>query len=464
MLILIKILLFCMILLTSIVAHSSETAILFFDFNNSFNEVEAAKKAAKKRGEKIFVYPTKESEKPFDMGQIKKVLENLNNKNIEISSIVFSGHHTGSRGYYGEFGSMKPKEFRKKLAAYPNIRNSIRSIFGAGCHTMTKSQAKKWVNYFGNLESCMGYMKIGPGNLTASAGQNIYDFLVKEEQISKLNSIDRIFSSSTSILTYPKATSSAIWSSSNQSYCDVYGDSATLKNCELIENLVKKSFLTLRSKIIGSTISNSSGNLAIFGTLDNDTSLKEVEIGEFKTIETLSIEELELDTMELRNKLLSDCPNSEVANQITFQDIQDLKNTRDVLKNHSLHFSGAIASIEKLGLEYPGDYSDLDDYEIFYEEAELLLKKRKNKANKDSQVLKDSWGGFWNSVSDDHQSKVRSELLKVSKAKALESIVQFMKKQIVDGECITKDWTQDYKGVPSKQLFNKMKSNPKYCA
>ena len=459
----IKLLLFCVILISNITANASETAILFFDFNNSFTEVKAAKKAAKMRGEKIFVYPTKDSEKPFDMDQIKKVLNNLNNEKIQISSIVFSGHHTYGSGYYGEFGEMQPEEFRKELAKFPNIRNSIRSIFGAGCHTMTETQAQRWINYFGNLESCMGYMDIGPGNLTSSAGQNIYDFLVKEEQISNLNSSDRIFSSSAAILTYPKATSSALWTKKNQSFCDAYGSSAILKNCDLIESLVRKSYLTLRSRILGSSISESPRNLEIFGTLQNDSSLIKLSSGQYKTKNSLSVQELENDTMELRNQLLSSCPNSEVANLITYQDIQDLKDSRDVLRNHSLYFSSTIASLKALGINYPGKYSDIDDYESFYKKAELLLKDRRIKAEKNAQTLKESWGGFWNSVSDDHQSKVKAELDKVSKAKVLETVVKFMKKQVIDGECVTEDWTKNYNGKPSQHLFTKMRSNPNYC-
>ncbi len=206
-------------------AFGQESAIVFIDLNNSFNEVKAARKAAKERGEKFFVFPSSDEEKPFKAEQFAKALKELNDQKILITSLVVSGHHTQYSGYYGEnhTNAIHDDELRAELKKFPRLRDSIRSFFGAGCHSMTKSQTQKWVNYFGNLEACYGYMDIGPGNQAAAAGQNIYDFLIKEDQLANYNSIDRIFKVGSPVLTYPMATASAMWTRASGTYCDVRG-------------------------------------------------------------------------------------------------------------------------------------------------------------------------------------------------------------------------------------------------
>lgn len=457
--------LFLGLILFPILASAQETAIVFIDLNNSFNEVKAARKAAQARGEKFYVFPSSDAEKPYKAAQFRKSLEKLSTEGVEITSLVVSGHHTQYSGYYGEdhTNAIHPDELREELKRFPKIRNSIRSFFGAGCHSMTKSQTQKWINYFGNLEACYGYMDIGPGNQASSAGQNIYDFLVKEAELANYNTLDRIFKSASPVLTYPYATASAMWTKSSGTYCDVKGSKQEMTNCLILEGVMEKLYALFRAKLLNASLYNSTKNIQLFGSLKEEQQLEEVRPGKFKVKGSVSAEELEVQTLDMRNQLQALCSDSPLVAQISYEDLENLKVSADLIRNHKLYFSQTIKELEKYGVRYPNDGADFEDYEKFIKKAYKTIDAEAKKRERNAKELKDSWYGFWRTVSSEHQNKIQAEERKFTKADALRSVVGFMEKQLIDRGCVTEDWKKDYKGVKSRSLIKEMSQNIRYC-
>ncbi len=454
------------LLTLNVFAQSKKTAIVFIDLNNSFNEVKAAKKAAALRGEEIYVFPTTEAEKPYKAEQFRKSLKSLNDKGVEISSLIMSGHHTYSNGYYGEeyTNKLHPNEISEELAKFPKLRNSIRSFFGAGCHSLTKPQAQRWAEYFENLEVCGGYMNIGPGNQAAAAGQNIFDFLVKEDKVAKINSVDQLLK--TDIFKYGNMTAIAtlvISKESGATYCNIDGEVSKLTSCSIQEDMLSAKFLTLRAATFDSYVQETSTMKKAYGSLKTSPSFQEIKPGLFKVKSSILPEELEQDTIVLLDALEDNCPDSELLNQITYNDVYSLRDTAAVVKNHKLYFEQAFKEIEALGVYAPREGANPSEYPVYYKMALKALKEEMKKSKKLSEELKGSWGGFWNSVSSDHQKKVKAQEDKFTKAEALKGIISFMKKQVVDRECLTYEWTQDYAGKKSQDLIKDMMTNKNHC-
>lgn len=77
--------------------------ILFIDLNNSPKEIEAAKKAAYARGEKVIVLTSSKKTPFIDDKNISSLLTDLKKKNVKLSSVVISGHD-GNGEFHGAFG------------------------------------------------------------------------------------------------------------------------------------------------------------------------------------------------------------------------------------------------------------------------------------------------------------------------------------------------------------------------
>lgn len=458
--------LFALLVVFNAYAQKKQTVVVFIDLNNSYNEVEAARKAAAIRGEKLFVFPTTDAEKPYKKEQFRKSLQLLSDQNLEISSLVVSGHHTYYSGYYGENHTnvLYPDDIASELSKFPKLRNSIRSFFGAGCHSLTKPQAQRWIDYFKNLEVCGGYMDIGPGNQAAAAGQNIFDFLVKEDQVAKINSVSKLYD--TGVFTYGSMTALAtvaINKESGATYCSIEGSKEQMFSCPIREDLLSSKFTILKAAILGTYVQETSLIKENIGSLKDSQSFEEIAPGLFKVTSKMDVDDIYNETIQLRNDLEMNCPESKLLEHLSNNDIYTLRDTAAVIKNHQLYFSESIKELEKLGIPYPKEGASLFEYQTFFNESMNTLDSQMKSSKDLARELRDSWGGFWNAVSSDHQSKVKKADQAFTKAEALKGVVAFMKKQVVDRECLTSGWTQDYQGKKSSTLISEMTNNPNYC-
>ncbi len=161
--------------------------ILFLDLNNSSKEIEAAKKAAKQRGEKLIVFPDKPIGFSTDIDQdLNQKLTELKSKNQQskISAMIISGHD-GNGHFTGSNGSMSYSAFTNILGSHPELKESVKSLYLWGCYTATPgSIINNWKPTFKNLDVIIGYDGSAPANDKLAGHNYLTDALVKEKRMT----------------------------------------------------------------------------------------------------------------------------------------------------------------------------------------------------------------------------------------------------------------------------------------
>lgn len=212
--------------------------ILFVDLNNSFKEVEAAKRAAEKRGEKLIVLPaipaetqkkiqsiennlrtienkmeklgcadtnSKDCEKLYDEGtelgekkraffksyrltgkELGQALKSIENKKSQLSSVVFSGHD-GNGMFMGELGGFKEAEIAKAFSQVPQLKKGVRSVMLWGCYTANMGALNHWwKKSFPDAEVIAGFDGVAPSGLREGSSNYLEDVLVKEKEMTAI--------------------------------------------------------------------------------------------------------------------------------------------------------------------------------------------------------------------------------------------------------------------------------------
>jgi hypothetical protein len=456
----------------SLLAQDKKNIILFLDMNNSKSEVEAARKAAIKRGEELVVLPRNDNEKPFNKVLLKKFFAEINSQNRIISSVVFSGHHTANSGYYGtgsnNFGVIHPDDFRNELNHYPKLKNGIRSIFGAGCHSMTQTQVQNWVNYFPELEACYGYMDYGPLAATSSAPQNIYDFLTKEQQITQMTDLHRIFNTNSAILTYPTANHSAVWTTNGEGlYCDVKGNKVTMINCNYQEKLLQENYTLFKAAVNESIIPKDKTHELIFGELNHHPKLvavkKQNQIIGFKPISKLDKNQTINDMLEIKQKLNTYCQDSKLKNFINHDQLIAMLNYKNIIANHALYYPEVLNALKIGGLTYPSSSSKRDEVLTYFHKTDGILEHRIKKAQAEQKELENAWGGFWKNNSSDHRKKIEDKKTLIKNYQSLKRLLNTFHHQFETGECLPMLWLNQTSAKPNQALLQELRSGKGMC-
>lgn len=221
----------------SVQAHAD---ILFLDLNGNPKEIEAAKAAASKRGEKVIVIPevtkelaTRQSEllaktqkaneeylrkgcsransdsptcagvgkalneamaKENDFRQknqlnaetLNKALKDLKNKGANLSSLIVSGHD-GNGHFGGTYGDLTDKDLAGAFQSNAPVGDGIRSLALWGCYTANLSSLSLyWKKAFPQVEVVVGFDKKGPLGNSPSNWALLKDFLSKDKELSQI--------------------------------------------------------------------------------------------------------------------------------------------------------------------------------------------------------------------------------------------------------------------------------------
>ncbi len=129
--------------------------------------------------------------------------------------------------------------------------------------------------------------------------------------------------------------------------------------------------------------------------MDQSDVLKKIGPGKYKIKDSMDLETLEANANETLNQLMGLCSDSHLVNQITFEDIEKLKHSKDLIRNHKLYFSRAIKEIEELGIAYPEPGDRYEAFESYYRRAKNIIRSHYAKKTEKVKELNDSWGGFW---------------------------------------------------------------------
>ncbi|QLY25314.1 hypothetical protein [Bdellovibrio sp. KM01] len=232
-------------LLAAVVAILSFSAqahadILFLDLNGNPKEIEAAKAAAAKRGEKVIVIPevTKEmmakqvkfkeltqkaneqflkkgcsvgtakteacatvsknlndamakenqfrQENELNANTLEKSIAELQKKGVQLSSMVVSGHD-GNGHFAGRFGDLTDKDLSDAFTKNPPMGDSIRSLALWGCYTANiSSLSLYWKKSFPKVEVVVGFDRQGPLGNSPANWALLKDFLSKEKDLVQI--------------------------------------------------------------------------------------------------------------------------------------------------------------------------------------------------------------------------------------------------------------------------------------
>lgn len=222
--------LFSLLLLFSL---SVKADVLFIDINDSPKEIEAAKRAAVKRGEKVIVIPDPADLKKYpeitkvkseiakleearrkcsdctkyndqilikkeeysDLLENKKLLLNANGlhhyfsklkkENVQISSMIVSGHN-GNGEFFGVNGDFYSTDLEHAVSSNSPVGDDIRSLYLWGCYATNISGAfKTWKGVAPAVEVIVGFNEIAPSNLRQASFDYLEDAMVKEKKLTE---------------------------------------------------------------------------------------------------------------------------------------------------------------------------------------------------------------------------------------------------------------------------------------
>ncbi len=203
--------------------------IVFLDINFAPAEVNAAREAAKVRGDSFIVFPARtdvqqrDIEKEYrnllklekayfecqkdaaadcrDLGKrhdesysrletltsqlksiesLAEVFVEISKQNLEPSVIIFSGHSDGST-FSGYFGELNFKDISQTLLESANLTKNVTSILLWGCYTGTLSNlTDAWQKATSSEISFVGYRNQAPLGIRPASGNLMREFLVNE--------------------------------------------------------------------------------------------------------------------------------------------------------------------------------------------------------------------------------------------------------------------------------------------
>jgi hypothetical protein len=216
-------------------AREARNDILFFDLNDSEMEVEAARQAARERGEKVVVVQLVEEEardrirelqkeqgvaerakslickpdadsdsckeakksvarvewksyleskkmKKFGRNELFNAMAAVKKQNRDISSVVVSGHD-GDRQLWGTYGSFNDHDLEDAMQANKPVADNVRALYLWGCYTATTDDFMRgWKKTFPNT-AIAGFYGQSPLGKRKKSSTLLKDILVKEREL-----------------------------------------------------------------------------------------------------------------------------------------------------------------------------------------------------------------------------------------------------------------------------------------
>jgi hypothetical protein len=169
------------------VSQSALADVIFFDFNDSPQEIAAARAGARARGERFILVPATTGQQ-LDDASITKALTDFNAAHPRASvSVVISGHD-GNGHFSGERGGSSAAELGK-LFKDAGVDSRVDSLFLAGCYTTTLGAVEfDWRGKFANATLVGGYEGIAPGNDKLAGHQYMQAFIANSRRLMNMTS------------------------------------------------------------------------------------------------------------------------------------------------------------------------------------------------------------------------------------------------------------------------------------
>jgi len=231
----------------------AQADVLFVDFNGSGTEIAAAERAAKARGEKLWVIPeipkaerdqiakvdarvhrakryvekvqkdvlrvSGRSEKEqaqamkayvqaidrfydlqgelrpltdpysFKAKDIEARMKQLAAEGHQIKSIVLSGHSAGE-DFEGNMGKLSLLEAKVIFPSDHPVHQSLEGVYLWGCYTGTRAATLGWKGVFPQSDLIMGFYKQAPTDQTKASPEILEDALKREPEMSRIKEVE----------------------------------------------------------------------------------------------------------------------------------------------------------------------------------------------------------------------------------------------------------------------------------
>jgi len=235
-----------MILRTSIflllwLSGAAHADIIFFDLNNAPQEIAAAERAARARGERVHVLPRttaaeralatqleqrlitaerrmltasveqrtdamhefeavlRERERHlhgslrFGAQRAQEALAELRAKGVKVTSIIMSGHSGNEGNFSGNNGQLHRRELQSIMRGMPEMAANVTSMVLPGCNTTRPGCLEQdWLDAFPNLRAVIGYNGTAPSHTRGAGHQLIERFLRDEAKLAAARTPDQV--------------------------------------------------------------------------------------------------------------------------------------------------------------------------------------------------------------------------------------------------------------------------------
>lgn len=125
---------------------------------------------------------------------IRSVWSQIEERRIQPTTIIFSGHSGVGAGFIGGFfGMLSAGEIQSSLQSHPQLLSSIKSIFLWGCYTGTLSAfTETWQKKLPTVRAFAGYRNRAPLGIRPSSGRLLKSFLLKEQELLATTDLSKL--------------------------------------------------------------------------------------------------------------------------------------------------------------------------------------------------------------------------------------------------------------------------------
>lgn len=157
--------------------------MVFFDHDDSVEEVEGAQKIAAQKCQNFYVIKSQ--------AEAETVFKKIDSERGEISSLIISGHHVGGV-YFGKNFRGGLTEMTDLMDRFPRLKASTRNLYLWGCYTNNIDKLEKWLKSFPNLNYVFGYSHKAPLSNQLTGVDYLERALLHQEELEKIDSLDNV--------------------------------------------------------------------------------------------------------------------------------------------------------------------------------------------------------------------------------------------------------------------------------
>jgi hypothetical protein len=157
--------------------------IVFMDFDNSKEEMKAARQSAESNCQNFTVVNNEVD--------AKKLFKSFNSKKIPIDDLILSGH-SGSMGFSGTNFKLNHDELVSLIDKNPFVKSHLNNLFLWGCYTNNIAKLDVWLKNIPHLDYVFGFKKKSPLDSQLLGAEFLGKALAYKNQLKEKKSLEEI--------------------------------------------------------------------------------------------------------------------------------------------------------------------------------------------------------------------------------------------------------------------------------